>query len=200
MNTRRDITGMTDSAGRSYAYGYTDDVLTSSTMPDGAVTRYAYDSTGQLTKITSPAGRVTLIDYFSVLQPGYLRPVVALGPRFLNVHHSKAPLHEHALCLQLHVEKPVDASGTRVLSGDPCCRSDIGRPTAVAMRWPGDIRDELVSRTTTNSRASRRGHWARGDSRNAVDLSEQRRRVSGPPGHPSENAEILTGTRGAGAT
>jgi RHS repeat-associated protein len=48
---------------RVWQYGYTGTRLTSVTDPNTKVTSYEYDGSGDLTKITDPAGHVTLLTY-----------------------------------------------------------------------------------------------------------------------------------------
>jgi RHS repeat-associated protein len=62
------LSSMTDPGGRIYGYGYTGGYLTSFTDPHNSSshkTLYEYQGTNsQLSKITTPQGNVTLIDYF----------------------------------------------------------------------------------------------------------------------------------------
>lgn len=64
------LTQMTDPAGRTYAYGYdASNRLTSYTDPENATsykTLYEYNGPGaQLSKITTPQGNITLIEYYA---------------------------------------------------------------------------------------------------------------------------------------
>jgi RHS repeat-associated protein len=62
------ITSMTDPAGRVHSYAYTGSFMDSYTDPQNGAsfkTLYQYDGpNGELTKITTPQGNITLIDYY----------------------------------------------------------------------------------------------------------------------------------------
>jgi RHS repeat-associated protein len=62
------LSQVTDPAGRTYGYGYTSGYLTSYTDPQNGATHktlYEYNGTNsQLSKITTPQGNITTIDYY----------------------------------------------------------------------------------------------------------------------------------------
>ena len=55
------ISALSDPAGRTWRYGYTDGYLTSVTDPAGATTRYQYGATGAVAAHAAPALRPTLV-------------------------------------------------------------------------------------------------------------------------------------------
>jgi len=58
------VTALSDPAGRTWRYGYTNGLLTSVTAPDGAATRYGYDpASGLLTTVQDARGGTTAIGY-----------------------------------------------------------------------------------------------------------------------------------------
>lgn len=56
-------TGITDPTGRNVAYTFTSGTLTGATDGGGQHTTYGHDSSGRLNQITTPAGRVTVMGY-----------------------------------------------------------------------------------------------------------------------------------------
>ena len=63
------LSRISDRAGREVRYRYTGDDLVEVIDVLGQSTHYAYNAKHQLTRITDPLGRVTAIDYVSMLDP-----------------------------------------------------------------------------------------------------------------------------------
>ncbi len=59
----RFVTSITDPASRSHGYAYSSNLLTSYTAPDGSVTGYSYDASGNLIEIVDPRGNSTTLTY-----------------------------------------------------------------------------------------------------------------------------------------
>jgi RHS repeat-associated protein len=85
------VNTITDRANpqRAWQYGYTGNLLTSYTNPDGKVTSYAYDASERLTDITDPRGNVTHITYDSSKRVTSIR-------RWTDAAHTTGPLTQYS--------------------------------------------------------------------------------------------------------
>ncbi|MBN1641209.1 MAG: RHS repeat protein [Anaerolineae bacterium] len=60
---QRELTAVTDGAGRQLLFSYTGDLLTQITDPAGRTVRYAYDANGDMVEVTDPLGHTTRYTY-----------------------------------------------------------------------------------------------------------------------------------------